>query len=284
VTANQLRYFSKPLKRSGVIEKLIMESFDNGVAPTTVAVIAELAGGPATAAGENSSAQSSAALPFTWDKPTRVLLVGGGSSHDFDRFFNRADSKILQELEGVAVHYTDDPDIATRELPHVNVAVLSVNKDGFAKEPFRRRLLNHVDSGKGLILLHPGVWYNWRDWPEYNRILAGGGSRGHDAPLQFEVKLTQADHPLTKGLPSSFKITDELYWFDVDPKGTPIEVLATTHSPKKDKDYPMIWVVNHPKARIAGIALGHDARAHDLPEFRQLLKNAVTWAAANNPP
>jgi type 1 glutamine amidotransferase len=37
--------------------------------------------------------------------------------------------------------------------------------------------------------------------------------------------------------------------------------------------------VQHPKARIAGIALGHDARAHELPEFKQLLKNAAQWAA-----
>jgi type 1 glutamine amidotransferase len=37
--------------------------------------------------------------------------------------------------------------------------------------------------------------------------------------------------------------------------------------------------VRHGKARIAGIALGHDARAHDLPAFQTLLKNAVAWAA-----
>ena len=33
-------------------------------------------------------------------------------------------------------------------------------------------------AGKPLILLHPGLWYNWNNFPEWNREVAGGGSRG----------------------------------------------------------------------------------------------------------
>jgi type 1 glutamine amidotransferase len=35
----------------------------------------------------------------------------------------------------------------------------------------------------------------------------------------------------------------------------------------------------HPKARIVCITLGHDHKAHELPAFQTLLRNAVTWAA-----
>jgi uncharacterized protein len=42
----------------------------------------------------------------------------------------------------------------------------------------------------------------------------------------------------------------------------------------------MIWTVKHPKTRIAGITLGHDGRAHNLPEFQRLLKNAIDWCMA----
>ena len=59
---------------------------------------------------------------------------------------------------------------------------------------------------------------------------------------------------------------------------TPIEVLATATSPKTGKTFPQVWIVKHPKARIVGITLGHDARAHDLLEYQTLLKNAVIWA------
>jgi hypothetical protein len=32
-------------------------------------------------------------------------------------------------------------------------------------------------ASKGLVILHPGLWYNWGDWAEYNKTIAGGGSR-----------------------------------------------------------------------------------------------------------
>jgi type 1 glutamine amidotransferase len=56
-------------------------------------------------------------------------------------------------------------------------------------------------------------------------------------------------------------------------------VIAEATSLKSGKTFPQVFVVKHPKARIVGLTLGHDARAHDLPEYQALLKNAVLWAA-----
>jgi type 1 glutamine amidotransferase len=56
-------------------------------------------------------------------------------------------------------------------------------------------------------------------------------------------------------------------------------VLVTATSPKTGKTFPQIFVVKHPKAKIVGFTLGHDARAHDLPAYQTLLRNAVIWAA-----
>jgi len=41
----------------------------------------------------------------------------------------------------------------------------------------------------------------------------------------------------------------------------------------------MVFIVEHPKARIVGIALGHDAGAHDHPAYQRLLQNALQWTA-----
>ena len=62
--------------------------------------------------------------------------------------------------------------------------------------------------------------------------------------------------------------------------GVEIEVLATATSTSGQNagTYPQVFVVKHPKAKIAGITLGHDERAHDLPEYQAILKNAVKWA------
>ena len=137
----------------------------------------------------------------------------------------------------------------------------------------------HAAAGKGLVLLHPGLWYNWNEWASYNRELAGGGSRGHDRYGEFEVTVSGGSHPLMKGVPASFRLSDELYYFEPDAKGTPIQVLATAHSKSKDKAFPQVFVVQHPKTRIAGITLGHDGVAHSHAAYQQLLKNAVYWSA-----
>jgi type 1 glutamine amidotransferase len=81
------------------------------------------------------------------------------------------------------------------------------------------------------------------------------------------------------GVPEQFKISDELYYSTPDPAGTPIDVLATATSPSSGKTFAQVWIVKHPKSRIVAITLGHDAKAHDLPAFKTLLKNAVNWAA-----
>ena len=108
--------------------------------------------------------------------------------------------------------------------------------------------------------------------------MAGGGSRGHDRLGEYEVKATNSAHPIMKGVPASFRITDELYYYTPDPAGTPIEVLATATSTLKPGTYPQVFVVKHAKARIAGLTLGHDERVHDLPAYKTLLTNAVKWA------
>jgi type 1 glutamine amidotransferase len=66
---------------------------------------------------------------------------------------------------------------------------------------------------------------------------------------------------------------------DKIPVGTsPIEVLAeTSPSQKYGKPHPSVWITDHPKARIVGIALGHDGKVHELPAFKAILTNSVKW-------
>ncbi len=284
VTENQLRWYSKSLKGRGVIDKLVLESFGNGVAPTTVAITAELTeatGAPTAALSPNTATDATTAprRTFTWGKGIHVLLVGGGSSHDFNRFFNLADTATLQDGGLASVNYTDKPAEVPDALKEVDVLVISTNQKDFNTPAVRQAVVDFANAGKGLILLHPGLWYNYNDWPEYNRDLAGGGAHSHDKLGEFEVKVTNPGSPIMKGIGASFKITDELYHSTPDEKGTPIEVLCTATSPLTGKTFPSTWVVKYPKGKIVCISLGHDARAHDLPEYKAMLRNAVTWAA-----
>jgi len=144
---------------------------------------------------------------------------------------------------------------------------------------FRKAVFDFAEAAKGLLLVHPATWYNWPDWPEYNRALIGGGSRGHDQYGEFEVTIAEANHPIMAGVPKAFKIRDELYHFQRDDQGTPIQVLASGRSPVTGKTFPVVWLTKHPKARIVCITLGHVGAAHEHPAYKAILQNALKWAA-----
>jgi len=132
--------------------------------------------------------------------------------------------------------------------------------------------------------VHPALWYNFPDWPEYNRDLIGGGAKSHDKYGEFEVTvLGDAKSPVTAGLPATFKLSDELYHYDRDPQGVPPLVLATGKSPLDGRVFPVVWVSQHRNGRIACITLGHDGQAHNHPAYKQLLKQAANWAAGREP-
>ena len=308
----QLRYFAVNLGRKAPLSKIVLESFDTDVVPATVAITAsdEPAAGktgsvpaarttpvpPGVAAAQTQPAgatpkeggRGDAPLPETkpivWDAGKRkVLIIAGGSSHDFGRFFGNTDGATLSAA-GFSVQYTEDRDQAAAEIGKADVAVISVNRQFFDTPAYRKALFEFAAAGKGLVMLHPGVWYGFPQWPELNASIVGGGARGHDRIAKFSVTAVKPDHPVMQGVPASFEVEDELYYVNAEPDKVPagttaIEVLAqTSPSVRFKRPHPAVWITPHPSARIVGIALGHDERVHDHQAFKTLLVNAVKWA------
>jgi type 1 glutamine amidotransferase len=312
----QLRYFAINLSKKATLSKITLESYDGDVVPVTVAITAGQepvagaarpsapgatgqAGPPAQAAapatpapgqpGPKEGGKGDAPLPptkpITWAPGmARVLIIGGGNAHNFGAFFGGTDVATLQGA-GFGVNYTEDRDQAAAELHNADVAVVSVNRHFFDIPEYRKALFAFAAAGKGLVMLHPGAWYGYANWPELNAKIIGGGARSHDRLARFTVSAVKADHPVMKGVPASFEVDDELYHMNAEtdkiPAGTsPIEVLAeTSPSVRYKQPHPSVWITQHPTARIVGIALGHDERVHDLAAFKTLLANAVAWAA-----
>jgi putative heme-binding domain-containing protein len=289
----QLRYFSKPLSKPGMVEKLTLSSYVNQVAPTFVGITAEVrtevgtepaaAGDGAGAAGADPGPAAASPPALKWGAGLKTLIIGGGSSHDFQQWFNRADVKLLNEVGGISANYVEPIGDLADTIASVDVVIVS-NNQPFTNAATRDAIVRHVKSGKGMIGLHPGLWYNWKEWPEYNRDLVGGGSRGHDQYGEFTVQVIEPTHPLMAGVPASFTLKDELYYFEPDPKGASIKVLATAHSERKNKDFPQVFTVAQDRGRVAGITLGHDGAAHNHPAYVRLLRNAVFWCAGKEMP
>jgi putative membrane-bound dehydrogenase-like protein len=311
VKNHQMRWFTKELSAPMEIDKITLESLDSGTAPTIVAITAELADGnapkpaeapkaapekpaepKAAATAPSASVNDDASFKPQFDdavpqppatrpaKGPRVLLVGGGSSHDFVKYFGESDKATLAPCVGW-VDFTQNANGVPAILDRVDVLVWSANQP--VSSATCKALIDYANSGRGIIALHPGTWYAWKNFPEWNAQIVGGGTRGHDKLGPYTVKVIAPENPITKGVTPSFEITDELYNYIHDPAAAPIEVLAEATSPLSGKTFPQVFIVEHPKSRIVGLTLGHDARAHDLPEYQTLLKNAVEWAGGAQP-
>jgi len=303
----QLRYFAINLKKKAQLKKVTLETSGSIVTPCTVAITAgaersadtpvhhEKKGDPdadksvraplgsTPKEGGKGDGPLVAATPMKWEpNKLKVLVIGGGSSHNFAKFFGGTDAATLSGA-GFSVHYTEDRDQAAAELANADVAVISVNRKFFDTPAYRKALFDRIAAGKGVIMLHPGTWYGYGQWPELNAQIIGGGAHGHDAIDTFTVSVLKKDHPVMAGVPATFEAVDELYHVNAGPGKTPegtlpIEVLAETSPSKKYKTgHPSVWVTKNAKARIVGIALGHDERVHELPAFRTILVNAVKW-------
>ena len=297
----QIRTFAIPVEKSAIIEKLVLESPANRVAPTVVAITAELGAPqpglkPAPPAGKAAAPSTRAAAPEATGPRTiapmgqkfaepktantlRILLVGAGSSHDFPRFFLGADAEVLRAAGGMDTAATPNLDEALALLPQADVLVFSGNHAQFGGATFQAALNKFADDGKGLVLLHAGVWRNWRTETGFNQRFVGGGAKGHGHG-EFEVTVKQPGHALMKGVPAMFKITDESYHVELD-KDAPVEILAENAPDKVTKrPHPSVWVVKDPKTRIVCISLGHAVEAHGNPAFKTLLVNSVRWVGA----
>ncbi len=309
----QLRYFALNLGKKAALTKIALESYDTDIVPVTVAITASADPAPSTGAGQATAGSAGSSpstgagqaagpkeggrgdAPLPETKPivwapgkTKVLIIAGGSSHNFGQFFGTTDGATLSAA-GFSVNYTEDRDQAAAEIGNADVAVVSVNRQFFDTPAYRKALFDFAAAGKGLVMLHPGTWYGFAEWPELNAKIVGGGARGHDRIAAFSVNAVQPAHPIMKGVPASFTVEDELYYLNAEvekvPQGTAaIVVLAeTSPSVKFMKPHPAVWTTNHPTARIVGITLGHDQRVHDLDAYKTVLVNAVRWASGSKP-
>ena len=242
----QVRYFAINLSKRAALSKIVLESFDNDIMPVTVTITVggdlRRSEGPWAAARVQALAGPRKAgrrrpapdtKPIVWEPGKRkVLIIAGGSSHDFGKFFGDTDGATLRAA-GFSVNYTEDRDQAAAELKNADVALVSVNRQFFDTPAYRQALFDFAKAGKGLVMLHPGTWYGFANWPELNAAIVGGGARGHDRIAKFSVNAVQPQHPILKGVPPSFDVEDELYYLNAEPEKMPagvaaIEVIAET--------------------------------------------------------
>ena len=216
----------------------------------------------------------------------KVLIVTGADhpAHNW-RQTAPALAEVLRQDRRMAVDVVEDPNfLASPKLNDYDVAVLHFMKweQPTPGQDARQNLRKFVRDGKGLFILHFGCGAFY-DWPEF-RNLAGRvwdpNLPAHDPKGVFHVNITDANHPVTKGL-KSFDTDDELYTCLAGER--PVRILATARSKVDDKDHPMAFVFRYGRGRVFHIALGHDAASIHNPGVAELFRRGCAWTAGLAP-
>lgn len=231
----------------------------------------------------------------------RVLILSGRNNHDW-RETTPFLRQILEHTGRFDVRVTEEPaGLNEAALAPYDVLVTDYNGPRWG-EIAESAVSRFVRGGKGLVVVH-GASYAFGTmeilgpshrrtglreppWPDYAEMVGaswteGPPRSGHAPRHVFEVRVVDREHPITQGLPPTFRISDELYHRLVLKPGS--RVLAVAYDDPKNggtgKDEPLIWIRTYGKGRVFHTALGHDVAAMQSPGFVATFVRGVEWAA-----
>lgn len=232
----------------------------------------------------------------------QALIITGQNGHDW-RATTPVLRAVLEDTGRFEVRVTEEFRGAGPEtLSPYDVVILNYYDKKQSElrwgEHAETALTNYVRGGKGLLIYHFSM-AAFDGWTDYEKMCGANwrpNNGHHSARHDFTVTIQDKDHPVTRGMKSSFLQTnDELYanlrW---QPKDA-YHVLATAwddHAryPSSEKQpipgpglaQPMLWTVDYGKGRVFVTALGHDPDAMKSAGFKATLARGAEWAATGN--
>ena len=213
----------------------------------------------------------------------RILLILGGMWHDYDGFAGAVVPPL--EAAGHRVEPTLDLDRLSglaRSDADVVVSYTSLSRHREGKDDTGPEALTEAqtdgladwvrEEGGGLLAVHAATVSGCPN-PALRRLF-GAVFISHPPQYSFTVYPMGKPHAVTSGV-EAFSVKDEFYVQDYDPD---IEI----HMVAMDRSvaYPMVWSKLEGAGRVAGIAMGHSEAVWRLPQYQQLLRQAVGWVSA----
>jgi len=211
----------------------------------------------------------------------RILLVLGGTWHDFDGF-DGAMTPFFEE-EGYEVESTYDLS-ALEQLDERDIDLVLMytcigeerNDDGpTAPGPSQSQvdaLVDWVQDGGGLLAAHAATVA--AQTSEDLRRLMGGIFVTHPPAYAFNVYPVFREHPITEGI-EAFTVHDEFYQQIHDPS-------VDVHMVAVDRGvaYPMVWSKEEGDGRVAHVAMGHGPRVWAHGGYQRVMLQAAEWLTA----
>ncbi len=252
-----------------------------------------------------------------------VLIVDGVNNHDWPTATRELKSILLEtgrfQIEASTSPPRDAPAEAwSKWRPRFrDYNAVLLNWNGGHKEDGLRwpaeveaALLQYMRSGGGLIVFYAAN-NAFLKWPEYNEMIglgwrdkdfgrglivdadekivtipAGQGrNAGHGPRHDFEMKILNADHPITRGLSKRWLQPSEQLTHGQHGPAANLTILTYAWSKDVHENEPMDWVHAYERGRVYTTMLGHTWLNEENPnyrcrEFQTLIARGVEWAAS----
>jgi len=145
-------------------------------------------------------------------------------------------------------------------------------------------LLNFVRNGGGFAGTHSATDTLY-SWPEYGELI-GAYFDGHPWTQNVRIDVEDPDHPITKGLRTSFTLREEVYQFRAfDRRKTRVLLTLDTRTVNRnasgvnrtDDDFALAWVHQYGRGRVFYTALGHFDEVFLDTNVQLILRQALAW-------
>jgi type 1 glutamine amidotransferase len=246
--------------------------------------------------------EAGAQSPTGWPRPPRFRVVAlaerGGGEHQ--KFVDAAKIYLdaLAAENDFAVDYVTGTEGINEEFLAQYALFIQLNYPPYRWAPIAKEaFVDYITQGKGgwIGFHHAALLGDFDGYPmdPWFSQFMGGIRFTHYLPdfAKATVKIEDPKSPLARGLPPSFVIDrEEWYTWSQSPRPN-VHVLATVDESsyvpntmiKMGGDHPVVWSNPHYKARNVYIFMGHHGGLFESPDFVQLFRNAIFWAAAQVP-
>lgn len=140
-------------------------------------------------------------------------------------------------------------------------------------------------EGKGFLGLHTATDTYYK-WPEYGEMVGGWFDQHPWNTFQAPVINEDPSHPITRHLPASFTVYDEIYQLK-DWSREKVRVLLRLDETKidlkrrgvhrQDGDFAVAYLKTHGKGRVFYSTLGHTIESWDRPDIQKMWLEAAKW-------
>ena len=218
----------------------------------------------------------------------KVLIYSGSTGYRHASIEAGVEAiKALAAREGLTAVASEDPAVFSAEGLEGIEAIIFVSTTTDPKKPEsewftgarRDALQAFVRGGGGIVGIHAAADSHYH-WPWFGQLMGGRFTSHPPGTPEGALKVVDAEHPATDGLPAEVKRADEWYYYDdYDPTSRLLVTLDPASIGQKDVNpNPISWVREFDGGRVFYTAMGHTPETFSEPYFLQHLAGGLRWA------